>query len=146
MPRGQPGTLTHGASAYQRGACRCKEICTPEHTRIRRLQRAALQQHPSGGRFVQLDEGVVALVTTTERRCLDSLLKDGADSQTIARRLQLSERTVRRHLTDVQQGLGFNTRIEMVTALFRGRAGYREVASTTRDETSHKPARRRKGA
>lgn len=143
MPRGHAGTFTHGASAYRNGWCRC-DYCTSEHARIRRLEREIGSQPANGGRFVRTDEGVTALVSPTERKVLDALLFDGADTETIGRRVGVSESTVRRQLGSIQHGLGFPTRIAMVVAMIRGHAGYREVRSTTDDETS--PARRRKGA
>lgn len=40
MPRGQPGSITHGRSAYFSGRCKC-EICTEAMREYRRQRRAS---------------------------------------------------------------------------------------------------------
>lgn len=146
---------THTARDYRRNRtphgippCRCAEG-RGAHARLRRLEREIGYQPSNGGRrVIATENGTVAIVTPTERRCLDALLLDGGDGYTIARRAGVSYNHGKRCVTSVQHALGYSTRQELVVALLRGRAFYREVGSPSDSEMlpTTEPAKRRKGA
>lgn len=56
--------------------------------------------------------------TESQYRVLVELCRDGADNRTIARRLRISDQTVKTHLRRLNQGR-FLTRTEMAVAVLR---------------------------
>lgn len=138
-------TWTHGASAYRKGHCRCRAICTPAHTRKRAQERAEGRQFMNSGnsRTLRLVDDMVA-VSQRQANIIEAWLRDGADAETVGRRLGLSRVTVHRNLAAVQAACEFDTRLEMAVAFLRGHVTYR-VDSEPIDEMSM-PARRQEGA
>lgn len=59
-------------------------------------------------------------ISPAQQRVLDELMRDGADTDIIARRLTLSPWTVRSHMNAVLKATGQPTRTALAVALFRG--------------------------
>ena len=121
MPPGRPGSLTHGASAYQRGACRCKEICTPAWARRRAERRAAgLDAMNSGPEPLVLADGTTARVKPHVGRIVDAWMVDGATAETVARRMGRTSQWVNRTLARLQAAFDFENRAQLALAIERG--------------------------
>lgn len=69
----------------------------------------------------------VVTVTLAQRRVIGELCRDGADNLTIARRLHLSDQTVKSHLHAVLHAAGVPTRTALVVALARGQVRLKVV-------------------
>lgn len=59
-------------------------------------------------------------LTGREMDVLAELCKDGADGDTIARRLKITRHTVKSHVWRMQQKAGLSTRLELVVAVLHG--------------------------
>lgn len=131
MPRGVRGSLTHSASAYRRGACR--EACCREHHRVdaARKRKSGSMAMNSGIEFIVIDGEKIQL-TASQARYLQAWLKDGADNETVARRIGVGPTRVSYMLGLIQKALGFSNRAEMALAFERGIAKYSVVPSETR--------------
>lgn len=130
MPRAPRGSFTHGASAYARNACRCREICTPAWRIRARERRAAGKDAMNSGRPVLVADGATIELTARQGEILEAWLTDGADLHTVARRVGLAERTVSSLLVSVRKAFDYETRYELLAALLLGHAGYEVVEST----------------
>lgn len=119
---------THGRSAYVRELCRCKEICTPEHAKARKQERAEGRQKVSGGprtwTFEQYSDTSLG-VSSRQYRIVQEWLKDGADAETVARRIGVRRHTVNNNLFAIQTALGFDNRVELALAIERGQSSIR---------------------
>lgn len=125
--------IEHGARAYRKKICRCKQICTPAHATLRREERAAGRQLMNSGRTAALrfvDD--VLFVNENQARILNAWLLDGAEPETVARRVRLAVPTVQKNLTAIRQVTGLDTRLELAVALLRRAIEYRVHT----DETS----------
>lgn len=65
-------------------------------------------------------EGTVALVKPHIGRVVDAWMKDGADAETVGRRLARTPKWVNKTLHAVQEAFGFESRTELALALERG--------------------------
>jgi len=74
-----------------------------------------------GGCWLAADDPREVPVTLREFDVANELLRDGADNQTIAKRLYVTEDTVKSHLKKLLARTGAKTRGELVVAVFRGR-------------------------
>lgn len=131
MPRGYPGTLTHGAIAAQNGSCSCKEVCRPAANAVQSEYRRARTEV---GRLqpVQLLDGDTLIVTESDMRCLRAFLVDGASNETVGRRAGVTSKVASVHLKRIQDAFGFTSRAELAVALLRDVVRVRtSVPSTT---------------
>lgn len=123
MPRGKPGTFTHGAWAYNHGYCR--EACCREAWRVQRdKDRKEGKQGWNSGRPVTIANGTTALLTRRQEEILKAWLRDAADPETVGRRVGLGRRRVVAVLGDIQRAYGLESRAQMALALERGDVDY----------------------
>lgn len=71
--------------------------------------------------WVTAEEPREVQVTMREFDVANELLRDGADNATIAKRLHLTEDTVKSHAKKLFARTGARTRTELTVAVFRGR-------------------------
>lgn len=119
MPKGKPGTLTHGASAYRRGACRCAEICQPAHA-----ARVADETARRRARFAP--DGLQLDVLTTAQRLAQLDREIGRNGITrlgellLHRLINVDLPRLRSHLTPATLLWEANTAAELVARLDAG--------------------------
>ena len=80
--------------------------------------------------------GPLVSITRAEARVLDELMRDGASNQTIARRLCLSEDTVKTHMKRLLAATDCPDRTSLVVAIFR-----RAIRIRVRRTPAHPSAR-----
>lgn len=62
----------------------------------------------------------VAVITVRQREVLDALMYDGADMDTLSRRLGVHSKTVANQLSHIKAAAGAPTLLALVVGLFRG--------------------------
>lgn len=61
-------------------------------------------------------------VSSRQYRIVQEWLKDGADAETVARRIGVRRHTVNNNLFAIQTALGFDNRVELALAIERGQS------------------------
>lgn len=131
MPTGIKGSLTHSASAYRRGACR--EACCREHHRVDAAnKRADGRMGMNSGLEIVVRDGTTALLTKRQAAVLVAWLKDGADPETVGRRIGIGRGRVTHTLGLIQKAYGFTNRAEMALAFARRAVDFVVVPSRSR--------------
>lgn len=92
-------------------------------------RRAAGLESMSGYREPEVkkvgDSAAMILLRPTQVKIMDALAFDGANTEVIARRTEVSAETVRRHLRVICKALGYTDRAELLSAVSRGKVYYR---------------------
>jgi DNA-binding NarL/FixJ family response regulator len=71
--------------------------------------------------MTEQDTRPVALITPATRDVLHELMRDGADTKEIGRRLRKADDTVKSQLRDLFQVFGVKTRTELMAAVYHER-------------------------